>query len=202
MHPGVPLSFALVAASAAVAVAATEPAPETHRTPTVSELVVTPEKLLSELDVVAPKRCLPPKREPGAPTPKVVSTFPPQGGKVRPGLLIVRVTFDQPMSCSGFLARDAILPDPCPGGRQEIRQSYDRQTIWTVCLLQPRQQFGLWLNPNRGDAGEPQNTLFQSLSGRPVAPFRLVFGTTDGPLIATAADAVAQDPETAARWKP
>ena len=203
MHPGVPLTFALAAASAAVAVAATDPAaaPAKPETPTVSELVVTPEKLLSELDVVAPKACLAVKREPFAPSPKVVSTFPPQGGKVRPGLLIVRVTFDRPMTCSGFLASDGVLSDPCPGGRQDVRLSYDRQTIWTVCLPPPRQRFGLWLNPSQAPEPSALNTRFQSLAGRPVAPYRLVFETSEGPLVTTAADAIAQDPETASRQK-
>lgn len=201
MHAGVPLTFALGAALAALAVAVTAPAAPSA-TPTVSELVVTPEKLLSELQVVAPKDCLSAKPEPSAPLPRVVGTYPPLGGKVRPGILIVRVTFDRPMTCAGFLARDMVLPDPCPDDRQDVRLSYDRRTIWTVCLPRPNQRFAIWLNPDRNGPPTTQTNRFQSLAGRPLEPYRLVFETSDGPLVTTAADAMAQDPETSRRQKP
>jgi len=54
--------------------------------------------------VTAKERCgrLPPGDAPVDP-PEVESTFPSQGATVPPGVLILRITFDQPMLCGWSL---------------------------------------------------------------------------------------------------
>ncbi|MBS0361024.1 MAG: hypothetical protein JSR98_06565 [Proteobacteria bacterium] len=193
------LAFGLTGASQA--------APPKPAVPTVSELVVIPEKVASELDVIAKAQCLPPKRDPSVPAARLVSTFPQQGATVRPGFVVVRLTFDRPMSCNGLLKPDVNFPDPCPGDRQEFRQSVDRLTFWTICLAKPGHRFGLWLNepgPDDGsglDAFASRTARFESLAGWPAQPYRLIFATSDGPLVDSIEDALAQDPETARRMK-
>ena len=70
---------------------------------TVSELILTASRRVSELIVTAPVKCVPVDalhmRMGGRP--KVVSAFPGKGDVIRPGLLVMRVTFDQPMACEG-----------------------------------------------------------------------------------------------------
>src|SRR5262245_3658498 len=75
--------------------------------PAIDELVVRPEA-----------KCLPAKTEPAAPAPRIVSTFPADNAIIRPGRLVVRVTFDRPMTCRGFLYERPPLKSPCPRSRQ------------------------------------------------------------------------------------
>ncbi|HEY3951605.1 hypothetical protein [Phenylobacterium sp.] len=208
MQSGRRLSLTLVTVLATLgAVASSQAAPAAKPKSdgaTVSELLVIPEKMASELDVIARKQCLEVKKEPSTPPAKLVSSFPAQGATVRPGLLIVRLTFDRPMTCNGFLKRDIDLPDPCPDTHQQFRQSADRLTVWTVCVARPGHRFGVWLNkPVFDDDGtgfsdfQNKGAQFESLAGWPVQPYRLVFSTSDGPLVDNIEDALRQDPETA-----
>src|SRR5258706_10088053 len=86
-----------IAAGALPAGAAPKPAPADGAT--VSELIVTATKAVSELTVTAKIKCLQPdSSQYRTNRPKVVSSYPAKGAVVRPGLLVVRVTFDQPMT--------------------------------------------------------------------------------------------------------
>ena len=89
-------------------------------TPTVEELVVTAPKAIAELTVTAKLKCAEADRSGGArDRPRVVSTYPARGAVVRPGLVVMRVTFDQPMACSGRLAGLGPWVNPCPTGKQD-----------------------------------------------------------------------------------
>jgi hypothetical protein len=159
---------------------------------TVSELIVTASKEVSELTVVAKLKCLEPERGDGRATrPKVVSSFPAKGEVVRPGLLVVRVTFDQPMTCDGFFLRDPRRQSPCPQDSQEMLLSYDRRTVRTVCVVQPAVEYGLSLSE------DPNAKSFVGLSGLPSMPYRVDFVTSEGPAVTTVCDALAQDEATA-----
>ena len=110
--------------------------------PTVSELEVqaSPKpKSVSELDVNAKIECVPPRFDSRATRPRVISTYPANGAVVRPGLLIMRVTFDQPMSCAGYFAAVGAPQSPCDesGAQQRALMSFDRRTIRTPCLVRP-----------------------------------------------------------------
>jgi hypothetical protein len=121
----------------------------------------------------------------------VVSSYPAKGEVVRPGLLIVRVTFDQPMTCDGFFLRDPPRLSPCPQDSQEMLLSYDRRTVRTVCVVQPAAEYGLSLSE------DPNAKSFVGLSGLPSMPYRVDFATSEGPTVTTVCDALAQDEATA-----
>jgi hypothetical protein len=186
-----PIALALAAAallSAASAQAAPAPAPQ----PSVSELVVEAARTVSELTVSPAVKCLAPDRMPErAGRPKVVSSYPAKDAVVRPGLLIVRVTFDQPMACYGVFTNDPRLLNPCPGLPQQIRLSLDRRTVRTVCVVDPNVQYGLWLSH------EPGPDSFIGLGGLPSIPYRITFATSAQPAVRTVCDALAEDEEGA-----
>ena len=186
----VAISIAGACAAAAAERAKVPPAP------TVSALVVTASKTVSELTVTAKLRCLPP--EPGlarAERPRVVSSFPARGAEVRPGLLVVRVTFDQPMACAGAFDAAPPLPNPCPGAARQMLLSYDRRTVRTVCAVEPGVRYGLSLGQ------DPNAETFLGLAGLPAAPSKILFTTTTGPAVSEVCEALAQDPQTVAELR-
>lgn len=168
------------------------PSPQTP-SPTVSELVVIATKAVSELTVTGKPRCLSAGGGgPRADRPKVVDVFPARGAVVRPGLLMVRVTFDQPMTCEGRFDPVPSLPDPCPGATREMLLSYDRRTVRTVCVVEPGTKYGFSLGQ------DPTAPTFIGLAGLPAAPATVSFSTADGPLVTDVCQAMAQDAVTAA----
>ncbi|THD63025.1 hypothetical protein [Phenylobacterium sp.] len=149
---------------------------------------------VDELEVVAHPPCLPPKVvEKGGGYPKVVSTYPRQDQAVRQGLLIMRVTFDRPMSCSGSFTAEG--QNPCPSEAQNFLMSLDRRTIRVACFVEPGKHFTFWLNPVTGQTSPPL-PLFMSLQGRAVAAYRMTFTTSREPPIQTIPEALSADPET------
>ncbi|HZZ32265.1 MAG TPA: Ig-like domain-containing protein [Phenylobacterium sp.] len=159
---------------------------------TVSELIVTASKTVAELTVTAKLKCLAPdKMGERAVPPRVVSTFPVKGAVVRPGLLIIRVTFNQPMACEGALTAAPPLENPCPGASQQMLLSYDRRTVRTVCVVEPSTQYGIWLSQ------DPTARSFLGLGGLPSQPYRLSFSTSAEPAVTTVCDAMVQDEDTA-----
>ncbi len=161
-------------------------------TATVSELIVTATKTVAELTVTAKLKCLgPEKMADRAERPKVVSTFPARDAVVRPGLLVVRVTFNQPMACDGSLTRVAPYLNPCPGSSRQMLLSYDRRTVRTVCVVEPNSRYGL------GVSQDPTDRSFMGLAGLPSEAYRLTFSTSGEPAVTTVCDAMAQDDVTA-----
>ncbi|MBS0362744.1 MAG: hypothetical protein JSR98_15315 [Proteobacteria bacterium] len=183
----------LAAACAAPALAA-EPA-RAPAAPTVSELVVTATKMVSELTVTAKARCLPPKSEERAERPKVVRSFPARGAVVRPGLLVVTVTFDRPMACEGRFDAAPPLPNPCPGDVQTMLLSYDRRTIRTACVVEPGREYGFTLGQ------DPTGDTFIGLTGLPAQPARITFSTSNDPAVSDVCEALAEDAETAGEMR-
>lgn len=148
------------------------PARATPSTPTVSELLVTATKSVEELVVTAPVKCDTRVKEPlPAGAPRVVSSYPSSGQVVRPGLVVFRVTFDGPIACSGGLDADPPLAIPCSESSQRMVLTYDRRTVRTVCLLDPRKTYGAWVN------GSPWSN-FVGLNHVRAVPFRLQFTTS------------------------
>jgi hypothetical protein len=179
-----------VAATALPAGAAPKPGPADSTT--VSELIVTASKEVSELTVTAKIKCLnPDSPDHRAERPRVVSSYPARGAVVRPGLLIVRVTFDQPMACDGLFLRDPPRLNPCPGSPQQMLLSYDRRTVRIACVVQPSAEYGLALSQ------DPDAKSFIGLSGLPSMPYRFDFATSAGPLVATVCDALSEDEASA-----
>ena len=150
----------------------------------VSGLEVTAPKLVEELIVQPHAKCLDAVPDPG-PLPRVVSTFPAAGSTVRPGVLVVRVTFDRPMTCSGFLRDLPRLKSPCPSSQQTMVLTFDRKTVRTVCIAEPSTAYHLAVGGGLKD--------FVSLQGRPAQEVDLSFSTSDGPAVVSVPEALAED---------
>jgi hypothetical protein len=163
---------------------------------TVSELVIEASKTVSELTVTAKPKCLKPQVGAMNPTrPKVVDVFPARGAVVRPGLLVVRVTFDQPMACEGRLDPDPPLADPCPGILHDMLLSYDRKTVRTVCMVEPGTKYGFAVGQ------DPNAPTFVGVAGLPVVSAKIGFETSAGPLVTDVCQALGEDSRTAQEMK-
>lgn len=158
---------------------------------TVEQLVVAAPKTIAELTVTAKLKCETPARSPTSrDRPRVVSTYPARGAVVRPGLLILRVTFDQPMACSGRFKAHPPFPSPCPAGDQEMILSFDRRTVRTACSVTADGTYGVSLNRDlEGD-------LFHAVAGLPAESHALDFTASSSPPVESVCEALAQDAET------
>ena len=145
------------------------------------------------LTVSPPVKCLPARSpaDPGVPAPRVVSSFPANGATVRPGRLILRITFDLPMACGGTFLDGPPLSSPLPDGNRVVALTPDRKTFRVAGYVRPNARYAVWLN-------HPPVRDFQGLSGQPLARFDLSFRTSDGPEVKTDAEALAEDSE--GRW--
>lgn len=185
----------LVLALARPVLAAGPPKPPSGD-PTVSELEVIASKTVSELTVTAKAKCLTPQAGGMHPTrPKVVDVYPARGAVVRPGLLVVRVTFDQPMACEGAFEATPPLRNPCPGLLREMLLSLDRRTVRTVCVVEPGAQYGFALGQ------DPNAPTFIGLAGLPTQSAKVAFSTSDGPLVKDVCQALLQDTAGASEMK-
>jgi hypothetical protein len=177
---------------------------------TVSEVVVTASKTVSELVVTAPVKC--PRVSSGnnlgtSHRPVVVSSFPAKGQTVRPGLVVMRVTFDRPVACTGAFSNDLPLAEPRPGRLQHMVLSYDRRT---VCLLDPDKVYGVRLNrdptpsvipitanPRLVDPAfaDPPGNVFRTVDGAVAQEFSLRFSTTLEAAVTDVCEALREDVE-------
>jgi hypothetical protein len=189
------------AALFAPSLALAAPAPDTGNT--VEELTVTASKTVDELTVTAPKKCLKPQHDEGWPTrgAKVVSSFPAKGAVVRPGVLVLRVTFDRPMACAGVFSDDPPFHNPCPGRIQHMLLSYDRLTVRTACVVEPNGAYGAWISKDVAFGafvgGDSEHTDFISLTGSPSNQYELRFTTSAAPPVTTVCEALSEDEDTA-----
>jgi hypothetical protein len=137
---------------------------------------------VSELLVTASVKCLPPDRSNDhADRPKVIDSYPAKGAVVRPGIVVVRVTFNRPMACDGAFAPHMSMENPCPGESREMLLSYDRRTFRTVCTVKPNTAYGMVLSQ------DPTAHSFMGLAGLPSLPYRLTFTTSAEAPVATPA---------------
>jgi hypothetical protein len=176
------LGVAVLATPGLVVAAPPAPTAPQAEAATVEELSVQPSAI-----------CLQPHNEPEASRPRIVSTFPAHGAVVRPGVLILRVTFDQPMSCKGFFASAPEVKNPCPDDRQYWVLSYDRRTIRTACHTEAGHHYGVRVSDN--SLAVDSKTTFVSLSGKRPTPYVLIFDTSSEAQINTAGESLEQDLE-------
>ena len=120
--------------------------------------------------------------DPESPPPRLVSTFPDKGAKVRPGVLVLRLTFDRPMTCAGLLDTEGYRPNPCPAPLNEPMISHDRRTFLTVCVIAANYRYGMRLH------------RFTSLAGHPAPAADLEFETSLGRPARNVEEALAEDP--------
>jgi hypothetical protein len=107
--------------------------------------------------------------------PKVVSSWPAAGATVAWGVMVVRVTFDQPMAENSFdLAAGA--DGAAPKCLKTPRRLNDEKSFVLLCTTAPNSRYSLALNG--GAKGG-----FANLGGTRAAPSDLAFATngTEGP---------------------
>jgi hypothetical protein len=147
---------------------------------------------IEELVVQGKPECLSPKADASAPQPRVVSTYPANGDAVRPGVLVLRVTFDQRMTCAGAFGDVPGLKHPCPGSRQETVLSFDRKTVRMICRVAPFASYGVRI-------GRPPDRLFRSLAAQPASPYVLTFRAIAAPAVGSVSESLEEDAAAALR---
>jgi hypothetical protein len=108
------------------------------------------------------------------PTPKVVRVMPAPGSVVRPGAMVLSVTFDRPMACKANLAASP-FPVPCPGDGAAVLISPDRRTLTTVCVVEAGASYSMPLVDFVGAGGarsERYELAFTTSTGAPVTDAR------------------------------
>ena len=83
--------------------------------------------------------------------PKVVRTMPAPGARVRPGSMVLSVTFDRPMACTNL--DGSRFPLPCPDGRGAVIISTDRRTLTTVCVVEAGASYSMPIMDFVADGG-------------------------------------------------
>ncbi|HEY4029470.1 MAG TPA: hypothetical protein VGM25_03945 [Caulobacteraceae bacterium] len=130
----------------------------------------TPNDLINQSLPQGARACLDGKSRPG-PAPKVVRIMPAPGSVVRPGAMVLSVTFDRAMACTANLA-DSRFPIPCPGGDSAVMISPDRRTLTTVCVVEAGAAYSMPLVDFVGGDGvksERYDLLFTTSTDTPVA---------------------------------
>jgi hypothetical protein len=118
--------------------------------------------------------------------PHVVSVFPAKGAVVRPGIVVVRVTYDRPMSCDASFGGISDLPNPCPGNWRDVTMSEDGRSFRTACAVAPNGRYRLVLRS------------FKSEGNVIAAPYEVSFSTSATALIGSIREALAEDASGAA----
>ena len=126
-----------------------------------------------------------PARYPAETAPRVVDSYPEQGGVVAPGFVRVRVSFDAPMSCFSEVTADGGESDPCqPEGTWELP---GRHSFVMQCRLEPSTDYRMRFRRSEGKG-------FVGMSGKPAEPYDLSFTTSAGPEVSSTAQSAALDP--------
>jgi hypothetical protein len=118
-----------------------------------------------------------PAKEP----PKVIATFPESGKTVAPGVVILKVVFDQKMNPGGWdFGKGA---EAYPACLERPRLLPDEKTFVLLCTAGGARKFSVTLNDGR-DGG------FENLAGQRAAPATLDFATDSGASSQTVEDAM------------
>jgi hypothetical protein len=108
------------------------------------------------------------------PAPKVVRIMPAPGSVVRPGPMVLSVTFDRPMACAA-VRKASPFPIPCPGEGDAVLFSPDRRTLTTVCVVEAGASYSMPLVDFVGDGGaksERYDLAFTTSTSAPVRDAR------------------------------
>jgi len=155
---------------------------------------------LDDVTVKPRATCQVPRHAPdkSIPAPVIESIYPKPGDVVRPGILVVRITFNVAMTCNGVFLKRPPMEKPCDNPQtQEFRLSYDRKTLRMACIVSPNRRYGFRLN---SDASYEQfrpylvaNVNFVSLAGAVLKPYEVTFTTSSGPPLKSIEAAEAED---------
>ena len=119
-------------------------------------------------------------------TPHVVATFPADGATVAPGVLVLRVSFDEPMyndSWSYVTSPTGDYPD-CAAAPRRLD---DRKSFVLICRTGGKKAYALWFN-------RAPYANFISLGHKPATPYLLKFNTSDADPVWTLQEAMKVDP--------
>jgi hypothetical protein len=103
------------------------------------------------------------------PGPAVKSTYPPSGGNVPAGVMILKVVFDQPMAPDAWAYGPSADGD-FPKCLADPRLLDDQRTYVLLCNVAPNRAFAVQIN---------STPRFASAYGRSAKPFTLKFSTSD-----------------------
>jgi hypothetical protein len=192
----------LIADSFAVRAQAPAPPASTGAT-TLSELLALSHRptTLSGVDVRARAPCvLPRPTGQHEPPPRVVDTYPHARQTVPPGVMILRVTYDQPMSSCPVEVLNDVHAGVVRLADKLAWQSTDRRTILFIVDVESRRDYRLWMNTpwSFRMSRLSFSRTFVSRYGTPATPYLLSFSTSDGPPTVTAQDVLRADPGLAA----
>jgi DNA-binding CsgD family transcriptional regulator len=104
-----------------------------------------------------------------APAPQVVVTSPSTGAVIRPGPIVISVTFDRPMRAESYSFVQASA-ETYPQCEAKPTLSADRRTYSLRCTVQPARRYELWFNRR-------PFLNFKTDGGVAAAPYRLRFTT-------------------------
>ena len=132
-------------------------------------------------NLVSPVTIMPP-----TPKPKVVATWPAADQAVAPGVLVLKVAFDQPMTPRDFAYRlDAgAQPLDC---LKTPRLLNDAKTFVLLCTTLPGKTYTVGLNNAPASAAPGR---FSNLSENPAEPSQLTFTTQTGEPVTKLRDAI------------
>jgi hypothetical protein len=119
----------------------------------------------------APKTVAPVTVFPHSDPPKIVSSFPAAGQTVAPGVLVLRITFDQKMDEHAFEVA-AAQGGRAPACLKTPRLLADDRTFVLLCTTAPDAAYAMSFN------AEPKGG-FQSIAGGRAVPAALAFSTSD-----------------------
>ncbi|MCW5759924.1 MAG: hypothetical protein KIS90_09165 [Phenylobacterium sp.] len=111
---------------------------------------------------------------PLTPPPNLVASYPTEGEAVPPGVLILKLTFDQRMTATGFDITAATGAE-APSCVKTPRLLNDGKTFVLLCTALPGRSYELAFNAQPDAEGG-----FQNLSERRARPVTLSFKTTAG----------------------
>jgi hypothetical protein len=101
-------------------------------------------------------------------------------------VLVVRVTFNVPMSCKGFFSGAPPFHNPCPGREQNWTLSFDRLSIRTVCRADANLEYGVAIS-------DRSENRFISVANKPLEPYAFRFSVSGGTEVRTIRDSLAED---------
>ncbi len=109
---------------------------------------------------------------PATEAPKVAKSYPAAGQSMSAGVLVMSVTFDQPMLPTGFDFGPASGGEP-PQCLKTPRLLDDKKTFVLLCTTEPAKTYALTFN------AKPQGG-FENVAEHRAEPSTLSFKTTDG----------------------
>jgi hypothetical protein len=107
--------------------------------------------------------------------PRVIKTMPAPSSVVRPGPMVLSITFDQPMACQANLAKGSPFPVPCPADKAAVVIEPDQRTLTTVCEVEPGATYSMPIDgfvSAKGAKAERYELQFTTSSGEPVRDAR------------------------------